>query len=296
MERGWREEDLGPGRARGWIAPGVAAAPPGDPAGALEALFDLQPADWLRRIPGRETFVAPAGAGEWPLGPAIVKRFRGDNRRDRWFERLRRIDARSPARREAENLAELQQAGFPVPRPLLWVEEPGSDGRSALAMQRVDHDETLTERLARSAPAERRAWQERAAALVGRLHGAGWYHRDLYCEHLILPTLPATPGDGDEEPLVLLDLGRARRQSRPRTRWFIKDLAALQHSAPPPVGARERLRFLVSYLAARGADGEAFGRRERRDLARAVLRKAARLARHAPRHVDPASARSLPAQ
>jgi hypothetical protein len=85
---------------------------------------------------------------------------------------------------------------------------------------------------------------------------------------------------------VLLDVGRARHQRSPRERWFVKDVAALLHSAPPAVGRRERLRFLARYLDGRGATD----RGARRAFAAAALRKARRIAGHRPRFVDPAGA------
>lgn len=270
---------------RGWSAGPLRAR---EPRAALDALFALAPVDpsaWLRRIPGRETLLVSNDLAGWEHGDAVVKRFTGDNARDRWFERLHRVDPRSPARREAENLAELVAAGFAVPRPLAWYEERGARGRSALAMECVDHDETLRMRLGRASASERRAWIELAAEFVARFHTAGWYHRDLYCEHLVLPAR-------EPAPLVMLDLGRARRQTRPRARWFVKDLAALLHSCPSEVTQGERLRFLARYSAARGVERGS----DRRELAHAVQLKAARLARHAPRFEDPDGARVVPAR
>ena len=115
------------------------------------------------------------------------------------------------------------------------------------------------------------------AATVARLHELGWYHRDLYLEHFVV-----VERDGDRE-LCLLDVGRARRESRPRRRWFVKDLAALCFSAPPSVSRAERLRFLVRWLAHSGRGGAT----SRREWARAVLSKVRRMAAHVPRHDPP---------
>lgn len=218
----------------------------------------------LREAPGRETRYVRRGAERW-----IEKRFDGADRREAWRERLRGAAPRSPARREFDALEALREAGVSVPRPLDLAED---GARSRLRLEFVPHAETLRERLGRAAPAERRAWSDRLLRLVLRLHGAGWYHRDLYLEHVLLRA-------GDEE-LVLIDLGRARRDRRTRRRWFEKDLAALAHSAPDTVGDAERLRFLAGYLDGRGVER----RRERRGFARAVLRRARRMADHLPRH------------
>jgi tRNA A-37 threonylcarbamoyl transferase component Bud32 len=260
-----------------------------DPAAALEHLMGLVPEQWLRRLPARATFPwRPAGSDR----PLVVKRFTGDAARERWYERLRSLASapRGPARREAESLRELAAAGFPVPRPLAWFEGPPGSGASALVMEHLEHRETLRELFARTPPLAARPRLVELARLVARLHAAGFYHRDLYLEHVVV-TGPR-PGE-----LALLDAGRARRERAPRERWFVKDLAALLHSAPAAQGDRARLRFLAHYLDARedarGLDARRLDanavQRPRRAFARAVVRKAARLAAHAPRHVHQAA-------
>src|SRR5690606_32258710 len=111
--------------------------------------------------------------------------------------------------------------------------------------------------------AERRALVEAVADLARRLHGAGFWHKDLY-----LCNLFHAPG----EPLGLLDCERVGfAPGGPPRRWRVKDLAALDYSARWPTRT-ERLRFLRAYLG-RPLDEEA------RQLARAVRAKATRLAR-----------------
>ncbi|MBW2282809.1 MAG: hypothetical protein JRG82_18920 [Deltaproteobacteria bacterium] len=252
---------------------------------SLAALFALEPEAWLRRVPGRETFAWP-GEARW-----IVKRFVGGEPRDFWYERLRG-GSRSSARREAENLLRLTADGFAVPRALAWFDEAaarrhprlaGSQGRSALVMEYVPHAETLRGRFAVSSAAEARAWLDRLVAYVTRLHAAGWYHRDLYLQHFVLRE---RAGSAAAE-LVLLDVGRARREVQPRARWFVKDLAALQHSAPAVVSRADRLRFLRAWLRGMGEDAG-----ELRSWAAAVVAKAQRIAAHEPRLVD----RTVPLQ
>ena len=272
-----REPRRGAGRPLG-PASGAGELPgrgPLDPERALEAAFAFRPLAWLRRVPGRETLAWPDPGGAW-----VLKRFLGDDAREAWWDLLHLRRARSPGRREAENLAALAADGFPVPRGVAWWEErnPGGGwgahrfGRSAVVMERVEHDAHLRTLLEREPGAARR-WAGAVAGLAAGLHARGWYHRDLYLQHLI-------PLEGGR--LVLLDVGRARRQRRPRRRWFAKDLAALAHSAPAAVGARDRLRVLALYARALGLE-----RRARRALAREALERAARMAARAPRHVDP---------
>ncbi len=272
----WRDE----GRIRAWL---VHPAPlDGPPERVLAMLFEFHPAEWMRRLPMRETFAWPG-----PEGSAVVKRFLADEPGEALSELLRLRARRSPGRREGENLRRLAEAGLPVPAVLGWWEErnPGGVlehrfGRSAVLMERVPYSTTLRDlcRASPSATADR--WLAPLAELVARLHRLGWYHRDLYLQHLIIADGPA----GAPPRLVLLDVGRARRDRHPRRRWLVKDLAALLHSTPDGLGTRTRLRFLARYCDAR----DVHGRAARRALARDVLAKARRIASHAPRHVDPA--------
>lgn len=232
----------------------------------LQPLLRAVPERCYRQVPGRQTF-------PWTEPGAlrvVVKRFRGDLRRDRWYEYLRGR-RRSPGQREYENLVGLRAAGLPVPEALGWY---ACGNESLVVMAHVAHGETLRQRLGRAPAAELRRWVERLAPLVARLHRQGWYHRDLYLEHWVLA------GPESQPQLVLLDLGRARRERRPRARWLHKDLGALLHSAPERLGQRARLRGLLLYARARGFH-------ERAAIRQLAVRAEAfriRIAGHLPRH------------
>jgi tRNA A-37 threonylcarbamoyl transferase component Bud32 len=269
VERGWAA--TAPSRCRAEILRPLAGGGGHERPDELGArILRAQPERWLRIVPRRRTFL-------WPQDPEVVaKVYDGRDPLEALRERFRGGPARSPGRREAENLVELARDGFPVPRASGWCEEAAPAWRrsafSAVWMERVAHDETLRQ-LAEREPREAVArWLVELAAVVSRLHARGWYHRDLYLEHWIVA--------GGR--LVLLDAGRARRERRPRERWFVKDVAALLHSCPRGVGDRARLRFLARYLDGRGVSGRA----ERRGFARAVLAKARRIAAHEPRFED----------
>lgn len=238
------------------------------PDGLLRELFALDPERPLRRVPGRETFAWPG-----PTGPrALVKRTVGDQPLDRWYERLhgRR---RSPGRREFDNLEALARDGLPVPRALGWGEAgAGPDAGSLVVMEWLPHTRTLRGELERD-PAACGSWLGPLLEVVVRLHGSGWYHRDLYLHHFVLREEPSA------RSLALLDVGRARKERSPRRRWFVKDLAALLHSTPETIPRATRLRFLAGYLDARGIRR----RSERRRWMRDVEAKRRRLAAHRPR-------------
>ncbi len=111
---------------------------------------------------------------------------------------------------------------------------------------------------------------EPLADLVGRFHACGYVHRDLYLSHIFFD--PALPLD---QSLSLIDLQRVVRTSRQRTRWIIKDLAALNYSTPLHlVGKSARLRWLTHYLGVSKLD------RSVESLVYPILGKTQRMARH----------------
>jgi tRNA A-37 threonylcarbamoyl transferase component Bud32 len=135
-------------------------------------------------------------------------------------------------------------------------------------MERIEHARTLRDELERCDGSERRRLGVELLELVTRLHASGFHHRDMYLQHVIVRT-----GDG---ALVLIDVGRVRRGRG--TRWLVKDLAALLHSTPQRVTARERLRFAAGWLDALGI----IRRNARRRLLSAIERKRVRIAAHVP--------------
>jgi tRNA A-37 threonylcarbamoyl transferase component Bud32 len=241
------------------------------------SLLDVRPRAFLRCTAGRETFAwscTPASGAPSGVREVIVKRTRASA-----LPRMGARNVRPGGRREHDNLVALCADGIPVPRAISWCEERGEllvrPARSVVVMEKIEHRETLRDRLARCVEGERRLWSEELARIVARLHERGWRHRDLYLQHFLIPW----PEAGGGPSLVLIDVGRARREKSPARRWIVKDLAALLHSAPLTVGPRERMQFLTRYLDRRGIGG----REGRRRLARAVAAKAARMARHVPR-------------
>lgn len=224
----------------------------------------------LRRTQGRETFLSGPIAGA-PDGCVVKRALERAPARFLAWGRLG-LGAKSAGQREYDNLVALAASGLPVPRAVTWAEEDtGAGRRSAVVMERIVHRETVRDRLARVAAGERRELARALCAIVVRLHAQGFVHRDLYLQHVLVRA--------DDGALVLIDAGRVRRWKAPRARWFVKDLAALLHSTPDRVSARERLRFLSTWLDARGITGRAVRRR----WLRAVVAKRARMAAHVPR-------------
>jgi len=171
------------------------------------------------------------------------------------------------AKHEWENHRTLLAAGFRVPQPA--VGGVTEDGRGLFSTVRLEGMRPMDE----AWPTLDRRRAVRAAADVARaLHACGFVHKDLYLNHLYV-----APGGRE---VWLLDLARLERSTSRRRR--VKDLAALAYSARRVCSRADLLRGLRRY----GGD---------RKLALAVVKKAARMARHVPRKVrDGTHARSLP--
>ena len=178
---------------------------------------------------------------------------------------------RAPAEVEWDALHRAAAAGVPVPRPLAaaWS-NAGQRAPSVLLLEAVPGAERL-DHIAASwdAPSpERDHWlAERVLPPLLALHRASLQHRDLYACHLLR--------DADSDQLVLIDLARLRPGLRLRRR--IKDLAALAYSLDGHVRRPQLLRLLRSYR------DELLPGRELHRLARAVTRKAQRIAGHTPK-------------
>ena len=123
----------------------------------------------------------------------------------------------------------------------------------------------------------RRATLDRLARFVAAFHDAGFAHRDLYLCHVFIRDADAAWPPPGRDAFTLIDLQRVFRPRWRKRRWIVKDLAALNFSAPADrVGPWERLRFLCRYLRACPRAGSA------RSLARRVARKTAGIAGRNP--------------
>ncbi|MCK6461487.1 MAG: hypothetical protein L6Q95_16525 [Planctomycetes bacterium] len=158
---------------------------------------------------------------------------------------------------EWENHRLMMAAGFRVPQPA--VGGVLADGRGLFSTVALEGEQPLDD-IWRTLDPRRAALA--VADVARRLHACGLVHRDLYLCHLF-----ARPGSYD---LTLIDLARLLRSTSRRRR--VKDLAALLSSARGLVSRTCLWRGLLRY----GGD---------RKLARRVIRKAARIARHVPRNV-----------
>ncbi len=157
----------------------------------------------------------------------VVKRYRVRGR----SERLKYLVAPSRARREWRALRQLEELGFPTPRPLAYFEErrgPWLVG-AGLVMERLVSVSPLPSLLfsptemgeSKMLARERRL--RAVGALVARLHRAGIAHPDLHLGNFL-----GAPDDPDDIRLVDLHAVHHVRAARaPRRR---RDLAKLIHS------------------------------------------------------------------
>jgi len=182
-----------------------------------------------------------------------------------WVERLRG----SRAVRAARGADELARTGIAAPETLAIAEarRPG----------RVNESFLLTRFLADATPlpavmpalredrARRRAAARELGEVVGRLHAAGFDHRDLKHSNLLLRA-------GGR--FALLDLDSMIPPRRPRLRQRARALGQLEAYAAdlyPWLPRTDRARFLVGYLAHNAAWIP-----RRRELVRAAMRWSAR--------------------
>jgi len=121
----------------------------------------------------------------------------------------------------------------------------------------------------------KRAIIDSLAQITRKMHRIGVNHRDFYLTHIHLKK--------DEAPqpaLFIIDLNRADIRKKVPLRWLVKDIAALNFSAPASAFSRtDRMRFLKAYLGVRKLTGK-----EKRFI-RMVIRKSGEIAHHAPRAI-----------
>ena len=184
----------------------------------------------LHDNPRRTVFRVPCAGGD-----VIVKQFRVGSGRHALRERVKARFGHAPAVREWRMLTAMGAAGIPVPEPLAL----GSlaDGDRLLALRWIDG--TPFEAALRAEPRTRRALLAALAALVRRVHGAGFVHGDLHLGNVLV----------NARGPVLLDWQHARATGEVGDRR--DDLARLEFSLAPHVsrGRRMRVRKVVLGVA-----------------------------------------------
>ena len=116
---------------------------------------------------------------------------------------------------------------------------------------------------------DKKALLTHIAHLVRRLHAAGYVHRDLYLSHIFL-----SKNNSQHGGLFRIDLQRVFKPRLVITRWHVKDLAQLYFSSKDYFRRTDTIRFLHTYFQCSALTAE------HKRLARAILRKTQRIARH----------------
>jgi|GEM_PF-116143 len=169
----------------------------------------------------------------------------------------------------------LAEEGIAVARPIAFGQD--EIGRSFVMLEELPRSEALERLLPRwdevkkdyEMLQDKRQLLQALATLVRQFHQSGYCHRDLYLSHIFL-----SKDNSGQERLNLIDLQRVFKPSIRRYRWRVKDLAQLYYSAREYFTNTDVMRFLHEYLDSRKL------RTQDKQLARAVWRKAQRIARH----------------
>jgi len=208
--------------------------------------------EWLRRRDRRRRLARVALRDGRSL---FAKHYLANDRhglRDALKERL----GLATAQREWRTLVRLRGAKLPVPAPLAHVRI--ASGEHVVVMEWID---AVPLAAALADAARRRALLAALGALVRQLHEAGWVHRDLHRENVLV-------ADGR---LVLIDLQAARRSHGETAR--IRDLGRLDHSLRRILSRGDRVRLRAAALGVE-RPLDAAGRARVRDVGRASLARA----------------------
>jgi tRNA A-37 threonylcarbamoyl transferase component Bud32 len=258
---------------------------------SFEAIMSYAGGKNYRVAPGRRT-VRIAVTGPDGRASAIYLKRHERVETGEWLAGLvRGRAARTAGEIEFENIFRLALAGLAAPTAVaVGYEREGLKSRSFVITEELGGarpaDDFLKQEFGASKPLNmaansgrhgtrqdfrKRELVRQMARLVRRFHRAGFYHRDLYLCHIFVRE------ERGNFALYLIDLQRVRqkRPGRVGRRWLVKDLAALEYSAPAGIVTRtDRVRFVREYLGVKKLDGAA------KELIRSVVEKAGRIARH----------------
>ena len=175
---------------------------------------------------------------------------------------------------------ELAQNNINIARPIAFGVEPNTTIRpkSFVIFEELPDADALERLLPNTANDKKNKYRlldnkpgliEQLAKLIGRMHRAGYCHRDMYLSHIFL-----CRDSAGEEFLALIDLQRVFRPRIRQYRWQVKDLAQLYYSSKKYVSQKDIVRFMRCYLQSERLGGPA------KRLIRAVYRKSDRILRH----------------
>lgn len=177
----------------------------------------------------------------------------------------------SLAMREWHVLNLLQDLNIPTMHTAACLESPT---QAALITAGLDAPKTLEE-ISQSEwsdmPLKRRsAFAKNVGLILRRMHDGGINHRDFYLVHLRVSA---------DDTVYVTDLNRADIRKFVGRRWRVKDLSALQFSAPNSISNTDRARCFKAYV-----NGDKL--REHRKLIMAVIKKANAMHAHTKKKIE----------
>jgi tRNA A-37 threonylcarbamoyl transferase component Bud32 len=221
----------------------------------------------MRSVPGRSTVRVQLGAQV-----AYLKRYEASYYS--WWQRLlRRLGlGHDEAGQEWNMIHALRRRGFNTPTPIAF----GRRGDSSFVMTlEIAGGVAADERVLKSDAKGRRALLEAIGKLTRRFHDARFIHKDYYLCHIFVV------GREDADPeLYFIDLQRVLGPRRVSSRWLVKDLGALGHSAHRiGVSRTDLLRAFSHYCGKSRLDADD------RALAHEIMARMAWLHRRRPKYV-----------
>jgi tRNA A-37 threonylcarbamoyl transferase component Bud32 len=223
----------------------------------------------VRAVPGRSTVRV-----ELPSLTAYLKRYEPNylSTADRVLRALHWPGADDEASREWRKMLLLREHGFLTATPVAAGQSRrgGIVLSSFLMQQEISGGQPADEVLPKLPLPRKRRLLRRLGALARRLRDAGFIHKDLYLKHIFVVER------GDDWDLYLIDLQRVLGPRRHRKRWYLKDAAALAHSARARThcSKTDLLRLYQGYAS--GAMDRTFIRK--------VWSRMERLQRHPPKY------------
>ena len=184
----------------------------------------------------------------------------------------------SPGRAEWESALALKELKIPTFHPVAWGERSilGIPIDSIFISSEISGAERLEKFITKRFPPPldregvklKRGLTHRLAQITRVMHGAGLNHQDFYLGHVFI----------NEGQLFIIDLQRVEKRREVGLRRRIKDLAALNFTAPQGIVSRtDRMRFLLDYL------GLLRLRARDKILIKNIERKTGRIRRHTER-------------
>jgi tRNA A-37 threonylcarbamoyl transferase component Bud32 len=177
----------------------------------------------------------------------------------------------APRIREYRNLLKLRERGFPAARPLIAAEKRvfGFLERQLLVTERVSNSASLFD-LAVQGKLEQDqllAINWRLGCLVGRMHNAGFCHRDLFMRNIVVGL------NGAEPSLHFIDCHQGSWSQFPG-RAFAYDLGCYEKWAATLFDGKTRAHFFAGYFKERpGEDLKKLLRLTNQARQRLVLRR-----------------------